>query len=82
MVKRTEREVAARCLWDPAYAFVVLDAEDYPAVRTALQADLEEAGQGQIVVNPSPIPPDAAWWQRLAFPRLRALAERPANQPA
>ncbi|MGH2588023.1 MAG: hypothetical protein ACRDJE_24145 [Dehalococcoidia bacterium] len=68
--------VAARCVADPAYALAILDGEDYPEVREAILADLqEELGDGvDRFLNPQPIPPGIRGWSRLTLLRLRGLA--------
>lgn len=56
MAESTEA-IAARCLEDPAFARQVLAGDDYPAVRSAIIADLEEARDVEGYLNPQPLPP-------------------------
>lgn len=61
-------EIAARCLDDADYARKILEGEDYPEVRSAIIADLEDdnavqgylSGTGQGFLNPQPMPPSPA----------------------
>jgi hypothetical protein len=56
-MKENPRAVAARCLEDSAFAREVLAGEDYPDVRNAIIADLEEARDVAGALNPQPLPP-------------------------
>jgi hypothetical protein len=78
----TPHDVAARCIADPAYALAILDGEDFPDVREAILADLQEELEDGVdgYLNPQPIPPGIQGWSRLTLLRLRRLAvERAAD---
>jgi hypothetical protein len=53
----TTAAIAARCLEDPAFARAVLQSDDYPVVRGAIIADLEEEHDSTGYLNPQPLPP-------------------------
>jgi hypothetical protein len=57
MEKQSLKSIAARCLEDPAFARQILGGDDYPAVRNAIIADLEEARGVAGALNPQPLPP-------------------------
>jgi hypothetical protein len=56
-MKENSEAIAARCLEDPGFAREVLAGDDYPAVRNAIIADLEEARDVAGALNPQPLPP-------------------------
>ncbi|MGH2587358.1 MAG: hypothetical protein ACRDJE_20780 [Dehalococcoidia bacterium] len=49
--------IAARCLEDADFARQVLEGDDYPEVRSAIIADLEEEQSVKGYLNPQPMPP-------------------------
>ena len=49
--------IAARCLEDVAFTRQVLAGDDYPEVRNAIIADLEDARGVEGQLNPQPLPP-------------------------
>jgi hypothetical protein len=60
--------VAARCLEDADFARQILEGEEYPDVRAAIIADLDDEesvkghifSTGQNYINPQPLPPSPA----------------------
>jgi hypothetical protein len=49
--------IAARCLEDIAFAREVLAGDDFPQIRNAIIADLEDARGVEGDLNPQPMPP-------------------------
>lgn len=49
--------IAARCLEDADFARQVLEGDEYPEVRGAIIADLEDENSVTGYLNPCPMPP-------------------------
>jgi hypothetical protein len=73
--------IAARCLDDADFARQVLEGEEYPDVRAAIIADLDDEqsvkghlySTGQNYINPQPLPPSPALFSSRAFRSNPAL---------
>lgn len=79
MTDRAElSDVAQRSIDDPQYARQVLEGNQYPEVRTALEADLTADPEVKGFLNPQPLPPfhDTGGSSRFAQVDWGVLASR------
>ncbi len=49
--------IARRCIEDAAFAQNLIASDEYPEVRDALLADLQDNAEVQGYLNPQPLPP-------------------------
>jgi hypothetical protein len=55
--RKVDRAIVSRCLDDPIFARQVLAGDDFPAIRSAIIADLVDARGVAGALNPQPMPP-------------------------